>query len=117
MSRTLLKLTLEGMSKLDECKVEKMLSFHLERIAKDLQARPGDRNKREVSMVIFAKPIPEEDGSCESASIEIEVKSKIPTHVSKPYQMKIDRAGFQFNEDFPDELESQSLFNGKDDEE
>lgn len=113
--RTLMELSFDGLAKLDDEKVSKMLLFHLQRIAQDCVARPGEKAKRKVTLEFLATPLIADDGGCESAHITVEVKSKIPTHHSKPYEMEVNNKGFRFNEDFPQELDSQSLFpNGKD---
>lgn len=110
MGRNLIQLSFDGLSKLDDERVSKVLLFHLQRIAQDCIARPGDKTKRRVLMEFQARPQIGDDGSCESAHIQIEIRSKVPTHRSKPYEMQVGREGFKFNQDFPEDLESQSLF-------
>ena len=99
-----------NLAELDEGRMNKLLSVHLQRIAHDLIGRPSDKSARKVSLEFTAKPLVDEDGNCTTCTLEIECKSKVPTYRSKPYQMSVGRAGFSFNKDFPDALDQPSLY-------
>lgn len=111
MSRTLLPLTFANLGRLDDAKIDKCLKHHLQRIAQDCYARPGDTTKRKVTMEFIVEPICDSmTHECTTAKVEIEIKSKVPVHRSQPFPMVCGREGFKFNADFADDLDAQSLF-------
>jgi hypothetical protein len=101
-----------NLAHLDEGRINKVLLLHLQRTAGDCIARPGDKTKRKVSLEFTIEPIIDETGDCAEARIEVECKSKVPVHRSKPYSMRVSNRGFAFNADFPDSIDQQALFNG-----
>lgn len=101
-----------NLAHLDEGRINKVLAMHLSRIAGDCINRPGDKTKRKVSLEFTVTPIIEPDtGDCTEAKIEVECKSKVPVHKSKPYAMRVSNRGFSFNADFPDSIDQKPLFN------
>lgn len=110
-ARSVVPLDFEHLNLLDEGRINKLLLYHLQRAAQDLQARPGDKTARKVTLEFSVKPILDGlTGECDGAFIEIEAKSKVPVHRSKPYQMHVSARGFAFNPDFPSELDQAALF-------
>ncbi len=111
-----LTLDLANLASLDDGKVNRLLRFHLQRIAQDLMARPGEPSARKLTLQISFKPIASQEGECESAHCEIEAKSSIPIYRTKPYQMRVANGGMSFNQDFPDSIDQPSLYaDGEDD--
>lgn len=116
MPRTqIVDLDFGNLAHLDDGRINKVLLYHLQRCAIDLINRPADTTKRKVTMEFTIAPLLDVDtGECESAKIEVEVKSRVPVHRSKPYEMQVDRKGFRFNCDFPDSLDQAPLFEKED---
>jgi hypothetical protein len=111
MSRTqTVPLDFSNLAGLDEGRINKVLCAHLQRIAMDCINRPSDKTKRKVSLEFTVSPVIDVDSQeCESAKIEIECKSKVPVHRSKPYEMRVTSKGFLFNRDFPDKVDQLPL--------
>jgi hypothetical protein len=103
------QLDFSNLAHLDNGKIDLLLRRHIARIAMDCMDRPGDKSPRKVSLEFSCVPIPDDDGSCESVRVEIEAKSKVPTHRSKPYHMRVTKGGLLFNQDFPEDLDQQPL--------
>lgn len=112
MPRTeIVALDFTNLAGLDEGRINKVLGYHLQRVAMDLINRPGDKTARKVSLDFTIKPqIDLDTGECSSAKVEVECKSKVPVHRSKPYEMLVDSKGFRFNRDFPDTADQAPLF-------
>lgn len=109
----IVELDFTNLARLDEGRIDKLLRYHLQRIAMDCVARPGDNTARKVTLEFVAKPVIDPDtGECMESRLEIECKSKMPTHRSKPYSMLVSNQGFKFNQDFPDEVDQPSLYQG-----
>ena len=104
------KLNFENLTELDSGKINMLVERHLAQIASDCINRPADETKRKVVLEFFAEPIPEEDGQCERAKIEIECRSKVPVYRSRRFEMRVSKGGFLFNKDFPGELDQPSLY-------
>lgn len=113
MATKTVPLDFAGLSILDEGRIEKLLKKHLQLAALDCTNRPMDKTARQViltfNIVPMVNPISQE---CEKTSVEIECKSKVPTHRSEPFQMQVHPNGLRFNEDFPDSIDQQPLFPG-----
>lgn len=109
-SPTKLKLDFDSLAKLDEGRINKLLVMHIQRLTADCRDRPGDKHPRKLTIDISLTPIISPELECESVSVEIEAKSKIPAYRSKKYEMKPSKAGLEFNQDFPEELDQQPLF-------
>lgn len=101
---------------IDDGKVNALLKFHLQRAAQDCQSRPGDKTKRKVTLEFSVVPVADETGQAFEAHVQIEVKSRVPTHRTKAFEMRLGRNGFVYNQDFPDDLDQPSLFPQRDDE-
>ncbi len=107
---TELSLDFTNLAKLDNGRVDRLLRFHLQKIANDLLSRPGDGTARKVTLEFTIKPICSPENECESCRVEIEAKSKIPVFRTKPYEMRVANNGLLFNADFPDSPNQQSLY-------
>lgn len=118
MAKTqIVALDFNNLAFLDDGRINKLLLYHLQRAAQDLINRPGDKTARKVNLEFTIKPILDVDtGECDGSTIEIEAKSKMPVHRSKPYQMLVNNKGFTFNRDFPDSADQAPLFRDGDDE-
>jgi hypothetical protein len=111
-----LPLNFANLATIDSGKVDKLLRFHLQRIAADLQARAGTRNPRKLVLEFSFVPISDEIGDCEGCKVEIEAKSKIPVYRTKTYEMRVVNNGMLFNQDFPDSKDQPSLLPNEDEE-
>lgn len=105
-----LPLNFANLATIDSGKVDKLLRFHLQRIATDLQARPGNTSARRLTLEFNFVPMSDEAGECEGAKVEIEAKSKIPVYRTKTYEMRVVNNGMLFNQDFPDSKDQPALF-------
>jgi hypothetical protein len=113
---TELQLDFTNLAKLDNGRVDRLLRFHLQRIAQDCLSRPGDANNRKVTLEFSVKPMCSPDGECEGVHVEIEAKSKTPVYRTKKYEMRVSNSGLLFNADFPDSINQQSLLHAEDDD-
>ena len=111
-----LPLNFQNLATIDNGKVDKLLRFHLQRIAADLQARPGNDSPRKISLELSFVPIKNDEAECEGAKVEIEAKSKIPVYRTKTYEMRVVNNGMLFNQDFPDAIDQPSLLPSEDEE-
>lgn len=111
-----LPLNFANLATIDNGKVDKLLRFHLQRIAADLLARPGLDTQRKIVLEIGFVPVSDDEGECDGAKVEIEAKSKIPVYRTKTYQMRVVNNGMLFNQDFPDSIDQPSLLPSEDEE-
>ncbi len=106
------QLDFRSLADLHDERIAKLLRLHLQKIAQDCMDRPGDPAKRKVTLEFIAEPVLDEHGQCETVKLEIECKSKVPTFRSKKFEMRVTKAGFLFNKDFPDDIDQPALFPG-----
>lgn len=106
----LAQLQFRSLEDLYDGKVAAVLQHHLQQICRDCMDRPGDANKRSVTLKFIALPILDQDGTADRAGVEIECFSKTPIHRTNPIPMKLTKNGFFFNQDLPDDLDQPSLF-------
>jgi len=110
---TELKLSFATLAKLDNGKADRLFQYHLQKVAADMAARPGDATVRKVTFELILKPICDADtGDIEGAAVEIECKSKVPIFRTRKYQMKVQQNGLLFNADFPDQPNQPSVLQG-----
>ena len=101
----LVPLTLESLNDLDDGRVAVAFMLELKRAVADCMDRPGDKNAREVSLVLKLAPVVADDGQCDSAHGEFQIKSKVPTRKSRVYDFGVNRKGHvYFSDTSPDNL-------------
>lgn len=105
-----LQLTIETLAELDNGIVSAQVIRHLQRLAHDCMDRPGDKTKRKATLEFSFEPVCDQSGQADSVNCTVEIKSKIPVHRSKSYEMGLSKAGFVFNRDVPDSLNQGVLF-------
>jgi len=112
-------LDFSNLANLDKGKLNNLLKFHLERSAADCVARPFEKGARKVKLEFTITPAPDDDEQIlERADVRIECKSSVPTYKSRKYEMRVGKAGFKFNSDFPDKLDQAPLpFGGEEERE
>lgn len=103
-------LDFSSIAELDDGRINRVLQYHLQRCAADCVNRPNDKSKRKVTLDFTIEPVLDINGDLESARIEIECKSKVPVHRTKPYEALVDSKGFRINRDFPDSADQAPLF-------
>lgn len=109
----ILQLTLGSLQELDDGRVVKAFEHELKRAVQDCQDRPGDKNAREVTMVLKLTPIVDEAGMCEETNGEFHIKSKVPQRKSKTYSFGVRRGGqLAFNANSPDNIDQKTIFDG-----
>ncbi len=99
-----------NLTKLDDGRIDKLLKHHLSIAARDCINRPGDKNARKVTLEFICKPQANPEGDAETASVELECKSKVPIYRSRSFEMRLNNGGFTYNQDFPNDLSQPSLF-------
>jgi len=110
MPRNEVQLGFDSLVELDNGVIDGTLKKHLAAIAADCINRPSDDSKRKVTLEFTVEPVFDHQTlSCETCKVEIECKSKVPVHRSKPYEMRVTRSGLLFNQDFPDSLQQGAL--------
>ncbi len=108
-----MNLTFESLEDLYDGRIAMVLKRHMAMVARDCMNRPGDKTKRKVTLEFGFTPVPDPDDMsvCERVDCQLECKSKLPVHRSRPIQMRPHETGFIFNQDFPEDISQQSLFN------
>lgn len=105
-----LQLSIQSLDELDNGIVALQFLKHLQRAAADCLDRPGDKTKRKVTLEFTFSPAADQSGSADTADCVAEIKSKIPVHRSRTYEMGLSKAGFTFNRDVPESLNQGVLF-------
>lgn len=80
------KLSLDSLKELDMGKVEKVFQHHLTRVLADIDDRPADKTARRVLLEIQAVPA---DAEGDTVDMEFSVKSSVPIHRSRKYNMVV----------------------------
>ena len=107
--------TLENLENLDLGKASVAFNRQIRRIAEDCLDRPGDVNPRKVTLEIVAKPVTNDDGSCERVKLQIQVASKIPSYRTRVYDLGLRKNGvLVFSEDSPENIDQTTFFDGED---
>lgn len=108
-------LTLESLENLDLGKASLAFNQQIKRIAVDCLDRPGDVNARKVTLEVAAKPVVNDDGSCERVKLQIQVTSKIPSYRTRVYDLGLRKNGvLVFSEDSPENFDQATFFDGED---
>ena len=110
----LTKLNFRSLAELDEGKMELLLQYHLKRIAGDIEARRVDKKPRKMIIEFTATPVLDAEGDLRSINVQIEMKSKVPTHRSEVFAMRSVGGQLGFNQDFPDDPDQLPLFHKSD---
>jgi len=87
LEATLHELSFESFKDLDNGKVPAAFNLHLSRILEDLKNRPFDDSDRKIVLTVSAKPEMDEAGMLSGTRIQCHVKSSVPQHKSKVYQL------------------------------
>lgn len=102
---SLIPLNLESLKELDAGKVSVAWDHELKRAVSDCMDRPGDKKPRVVTLELAITPVVSEDGGCEGAHGEFQIKSKVPTRKSRVYDFGVNRKGHvYFSDTSPDNL-------------
>lgn len=109
-------LTLESLEHLDLGKASAAFNSHIKRVATDCIDRPGDANARKVTMEVAIKPVINDDGTAERIKMQIQVKSTVPSHRTRVYDLGLRHNGvLVFSEDSPTNFDQSTMFdNGED---
>lgn len=106
--------TLENLENLDLGKASVAFNQQIRRIAADCLDRPGDGNARKVQLEVVAKPVTNDDGSCERVKLQIQVTSKIPSYRTRVYDLGLRKNGvLVFSEDSPENFDQTTMFDGE----
>jgi hypothetical protein len=106
--------TLENLENLDLGKASTAFNLQIKRIAADCLDRPGDANARKVTLEVAAKPVVNDDGSCERVKLQIQVSSKIPSYRTRVYDLALRKNGvLVFSEESPENFDQKTFFDGE----
>lgn len=108
----LVPLSFENLENLDDGRQAVAFRRHMLRVAQDCMDRPGDSTARVITLKLSVKPVIGQDGQCERCFLEMEQKSSVPVHRSRPFEMEVTKGGLLFNKDFPETLDQAPLFPG-----
>lgn len=107
---TLIPVTLETIKDLDDGRVAAAFALELKRAVNDCMDRPGDANARNVYLECKLTPVIGDDGQCEGANGEFQIKSKVPTRKSKTYSFGLNKKGFlYFSDESPDNVNQTTI--------
>lgn len=105
---------LKALQEMDGGRIGKCFQAHVQRAANDCDDRPNDKTKRKVIIELHITPVPDTSDPkniyLDRCDVEVECKSKLPTHRSKVIQMKPHARGLLTNRDFPDDLNQVPMF-------
>jgi hypothetical protein len=106
----LMQLDFAGLMQLDERKVARLLLMHLDRVAKDIDDRPHEMEKRKIILELTFSPKKSINNEpTERVNVSIDAKTKTPVYRTSEYDMRITRRprqngqtqfGFGFSEAF-----------------
>lgn len=103
------QLTLANMRELDFGKIDVAFRHELKRIVDDMVERPGDDRPREIGIRFSFTP-DGESGVCQTCRMEVEMKSKVPSVRTKPYELGVNAGGgLVFNPASPDDIKQGTL--------
>lgn len=99
-----------------EPKLEAMFQKHVMNIVNDCLNRPGEKDKRSLTLKFDIIPVIEIDKesgqlTCDEVRIQFKGESKVPTYRTKAFPMKLSRGGLMFNREIPEQLNQPSLVN------
>lgn len=110
MGKPLVLFTLSTLPSLDDGNLANDFDATLASLVKDCLARPGVKKRRQVSIVIDIDPVPNADGSCDDVEVNVQVTSKAPAKLVRPYRMRAtQKGGLKYSPDSPDNPDQQAL--------
>lgn len=89
------QMDLSTLARLDNGKIDRMLKWHLQRVASDMLGRAVDGKKRDVTLTLTFTPVRDEAGELTNVRMSVEAKSKIPPHRTAECMLDADRNGIQ----------------------
>lgn len=89
----MMQLNLENLKDLDDGRVSVAFISELRRVVLDCIDRPGDKNARKVTLEFRVVPQIGEDGQCEGADGDFQIKAVIPQRKSKTYGFNVNKRG------------------------
>jgi hypothetical protein len=89
----LVQFDIANIGDLDDGRVSVAFAHELRRAVMDCMDRPGDKKPRSVTLEFRLTPVVGEEGQCDGAEGEFEIKSKVPTRKSKTYSFSTNRKG------------------------
>ena len=89
----LMNLSLASINDLDDGRVSVAFTQELRRAVMDCMDRPGDKSSRTITLELKITPVIGDEGGCEGANGEFQIKSKVPTRKSKTYSFATNTKG------------------------
>lgn len=102
------ELTLASLAEIDGARFANAFQQHVKRVAADCNERPTDPKARVITITLSVKPI-EIDGVCDDANVTLQVASTVPKQQTRPYNMVLNKAGFKYRPDAPEDAEQNSF--------
>lgn len=104
------KLSLDTLHTAEGGRVALLFKRHLERAVQDCEDRPGDKNKRKVTVNLLLSPVIGQDGATCDTNVEIELTSSIPKHITRPINCRMKHGGqLVFNDMSEDNVDQLTL--------
>jgi len=73
--------------------VDATFQQQLKRVIEDCGDRPGEKKARQVILIVNVTPIMLQDGAAYDVSTDYEIKSTIPTFISRPVECRVKTGG------------------------
>lgn len=89
----IVQLSLASLNDLDDGRVAVAFMQELRRAVQDCMDRPGDKNARSINLELKLTPVVGDEGQCDGAMGEFQIKSKVPTRKSKTYSFGTNTKG------------------------
>jgi len=106
----LTELNLQSLASIDEGRVDKAFARHLKRAIQDCEDRPGDKKPRKITVTALVSPIMLQDGAVSNVSVECEISSTVPKHVSRLVECTVKHGGRAlFNDLSEDDIKQRTI--------
>jgi hypothetical protein len=100
-----------ALSVMDNGIPNQLLRNALRRVGFDLVDRKGDATARVITIKLTLKPTLDPGGNMSHVKAAVQIKDKVPEHITETYQLAVDaKDGLFVNLEFPKQLDQRSLF-------
>lgn len=101
----MMKLELTNLNELDD-RITVAFGVAIQQAVNDCMDRPGDKNARTINLEMKITPVIGEEGQCDGAEGEFQIKTKVPARKSKTYSFSTNRKGHLiFSSNSPDNVD------------
>lgn len=104
------KFKLSILDSIDGGRIRASFEQHMQRLQADCRDRPSLTDKRTLTLTLSFTPVADPEArDMESCDVRFELKSTVPVHRSKTYNMKSTPAGLLYNELSPNDIHQRTL--------